>query len=89
MKRRYRVRLKRGAEKALHAAPTEDQARLRDTLEELETNARPNGTKHIGDDLWRVRTGDWRVIYTIDDDAAEVMIWVIGRRGDVYRHLPR
>jgi mRNA-degrading endonuclease RelE of RelBE toxin-antitoxin system len=50
-------------------------------------DARPRGTKPIGDGFWRLRVGGWRIVYTIDDAAAEVTVWLVSRRANVYRQL--
>ena len=54
----------------------------------LPETPRPRGvTKFVGRDLWRIRVGDYRIIYEIDDDARIVRVVRVGHRRDVYRGL--
>jgi mRNA interferase RelE/StbE len=56
-------------------------------IERLAANPRPAGcTKLVGSENdWRIRVGDWRVLYTIDDKAEVVDIAAIRHRSDAYR----
>ncbi|MBF0183719.1 MAG: type II toxin-antitoxin system RelE/ParE family toxin [Magnetococcales bacterium] len=53
----------------------------------LASNPRPSGAKKLEGhpDLWRIRAGDYRIVYSIEDDRLVVLIIKIGHRGDVYR----
>jgi mRNA interferase RelE/StbE len=52
----------------------------------LAETPRPEGCGTLaGRDAWRIRIGDYRVVYEIDDDAARVVIVVIAHRRDAYR----
>jgi len=52
----------------------------------LADNPRPQGVvKLSGREGWRIRVGDYRVIYTIDDAHKEVVIYAIGHRREIYR----
>jgi len=52
----------------------------------LSENPRPHGSEKLtGQERYRVRQGDWRIVYEIDDDARIVRIFKIGHRRDVYR----
>lgn len=55
-------------------------------LEQLATEPRPPGCKKLrgGDKEWRVRIGDYRVVYEIDDDARAVDVTRIAHRSEVY-----
>lgn len=56
-------------------------------LENLASNPRPSGCKKLrgGDAEWRIRVGDWRVVYTIDDEKLLVEVTRIRHRSEVYR----
>lgn len=56
-------------------------------LRELENDPRPHGCKRLQGKkgLYRVRTGDYRIIYTIKDNQLLVLVVQIGHRRDVYR----
>jgi mRNA interferase RelE/StbE len=61
--------------------------KILDAISELAVNARPVGVKKLkgkGENLWRLRVGDYRVIYLIDDSIHIVNIRKIGHRRDVY-----
>ena len=53
----------------------------------LSRDARPNGAKKLvgSRDDWRVRFGQYRIVYTVDNQAAEVTIFVVAKRSDAYR----
>lgn len=60
--------------------------RITASIEQLETNPRPHGVKKlIGRHGWRLRVGDYRVIYTIEDNKLMIMIIRVAHRKDVYR----
>ena len=60
--------------------------RLVPRLEQLATEPRPPGCKKLrgGDKEWRIRIGDYRVVYEIDDDARAVDVTRIAHRSEVY-----
>jgi mRNA interferase RelE/StbE len=82
----YRLFFQPRAEKALLKAPRDMQARLREAILALAESPRPHGAKKLkGErDTWRVRVGDWRVVYVPNDDAKAVIVTVIGHRREVY-----
>jgi len=52
----------------------------------LAVNPRPHGVAKLsGREAWRIRVGDYRVIYTIDDARQGVVIYAIGHRREIYR----
>ena len=85
---RNSVSLSRRAEKFL-AALTDAALyqRLRIAIDGLEKNARPSGcVKLAGEpDLYRIRVGDYRVVYQVKDTALIVLVLSIGHRRDIYR----
>ncbi len=85
----YEVRLKPSAERALRKLPAQIRSRIGSRLDGLASNPRPSGCEKLGgvEDLYRVRVGDYRVVYLVSDDVLVVLIVTIGRRGDVYRRL--
>jgi mRNA interferase RelE/StbE len=82
----YRVALTGSAEKELQSLPTKMIARMMPRLEKLATKPRPSGCKKLrgGDNEWRIRIGDYRVVYVIDDDAKTVDVTRIAHRREVY-----
>ena len=82
----YSISVLRRAQKELASLPREAYARVRDRLIALADDPRPAGcTKLSGRDGWRLRVGDYRVLYDIDDAARSVTVLHVGHRSDVYR----
>jgi mRNA interferase RelE/StbE len=82
----YTVELKQSARKELERLPNAVIARIISKLESLEENPRPAGCKKLkgGDDEYRVRVGEYRIVYVIDDRKVIVTITRIRHRRDVY-----
>jgi len=87
MARRYRIELARGAEKALAALSGETRARVASKIDELADHPRTHGAKKLSgtDGLYRVRAGDYRIVYEIRDRVLIVLVLNIGHRREVYR----
>jgi mRNA interferase RelE/StbE len=59
--------------------------RISEAITALGGNPRPPGSKKlVGVDAWRIRIGDWRVIYQIQDDRLIVLVVRVGHRREVY-----
>lgn len=82
----YRVVLTSTAEKELKGLSAQLNARIVPRLENLADNPRPPGCKKLqgGDKEWRIRVGDYRVVYTIDDAKLLVEVTRTRHRSDVY-----
>ena len=83
---KYYVSIASSAEKELKKLPGQTIARLVRRLESLASNPRPSGCKKLrgGDGEWRIRAGDYRVVYTIDDVKLLVEVTRIRHRSEVY-----
>jgi mRNA interferase RelE/StbE len=83
---RYSIEIKRSAQRELDAIDDSLFTRIDAKILALAGNPRPPGCKKLRDsrDQWRIRVGDWRVIYIIDDAAARVSITRIAHRREVY-----
>ena len=82
----YGIRTLRCAQKELADLTGETYIRARDAIRALSQNPRPYGCRKLsGRDGWRIRVGDYRVIYQIDDSRQQVTVLHIGHRRDVYR----
>jgi mRNA interferase RelE/StbE len=82
----YSISLLRRAQKELAKLPKPVYVNVRDTLQVLAENPRPAGCKKLQNrEGWRIRVGDYRVIYDINDNEKTVLIVIIGHRWDVYR----
>ncbi len=63
------------------------QRRTQAAIELLANEPRPSGAKRLagGDDEWRVRTGDYRIVYEIHDNVLLILVIALGQRRDIYR----
>ena len=82
----YFVEVKPSARKELEALADKMLARVLKKMNSLGNAPRPAGCKKLKgyQDQWRVRVGDWRVVYIIDDAAKLVSITRIAHRREVY-----
>lgn len=81
----YQVRLLHSAEKEMDRLPATIHTRLSKRILTLEENPRPRGIKKLsGRDEYRLRVGDYRILYTIDDENHTVTIIAVGHRREVY-----
>jgi mRNA interferase RelE/StbE len=82
----YTVDVKASARKELEALQDNVLSRVVRKLESLADNPRPPGCKKLKNhkDLWRIRIGNWRVLYIIDDAAKLVSVTRIAHRREVY-----
>jgi mRNA interferase RelE/StbE len=82
----YAVYLKRSAEKELAGLPREVHQKIIKRLLTLKDNPRPPGAKKLwGGERYRIRVGDYRVLYTIDDALHKIEVSAVGHRREVYR----
>ena len=87
MARTHRVALVPRAERELAALPKEAQARIDVRILALSQDPRPPGVKKFqGEEgFYRIRVGDHRVVYSVDDKDLLVLVVRIAPRGEVYR----
>lgn len=82
----YSVRIKRSAAKELEAVPPKDRKRIVRRIENLATEPRPPGSEKLsGEDKYRLRQGNYRILYEIGDQELIVTVVKIGDRRDVCR----
>jgi mRNA interferase RelE/StbE len=83
----YAVTFSRSARKELEKLPSQLVERLFPKIESLASQPRPAGCKKLkgGQDLWRIRLGDYRVIYLLDDGRRVVDIVAVRHRSEAYR----
>lgn len=81
----YSVRLLPVAERAIRKLPSQARARVAAVIELLAEQPRPPAAKKLtGRPEWRVRTGDYRVLYRIEDDILTVVVVYAAHRREVY-----
>jgi mRNA interferase RelE/StbE len=82
----YSVLIKASAAKELESVPTKDRRRLATKIKALGSNPRPPGCEKLsGLERYRVRQGNYRVLYEIQDEVLVVLVVKVGHRKDVYR----
>ena len=82
----YAVYLKRSAEKELAGLPEEVHRKIMKRLLTLKDNPRPYGSKKLwGGERYRIRVGDYRILYTIDDALRKIEVSAVGHRREEYR----
>jgi len=85
----YTVTFARSARKELESISKTISLRILKKIESLPTNPRPSGCKKLTgqNSLWRIRIGDYRVVYSIDDTKRLIDITIIRHRSAVYKGL--
>lgn len=84
--KKYLVIITRTVQKALYKLPDKIATKLEATILKLENNPRPFGCKKLkGREAYRIREGDYRIIYEIEDKVLRVIIIDVGNRKDVYK----
>jgi mRNA interferase RelE/StbE len=83
----YEVRIKTSALRALNKLPTEVQKRVLRAVATLSHTPRPVGCKLMKGrpGHWRIRLGDYRMIYIIRDSTLTIQVIEVGHRRDIYR----
>ena len=84
---RYRIEISATAEKQLGKLPRDDQVRIARAISLLAENPRPRGCRKLTgyEDIFRIRVGTYRVIYSVEQSEILIIILKIGRRKDIYR----
>lgn len=85
----YAIAVKRSAQKDLGRLPRRVQDQLSEAIADLAVEPRPPGVAKIEGrvDRYRVRVGDYRIVFDIDDDARLVTVTALGHRSAIYRRL--
>ncbi len=84
----FKLSIKPSAGKELEAVGSKaDRTRIVAKITALASNPRPHGSEKLAgyEDRYRIRQGNYRVVYLIDDAGSEVTIYKIGHRREVYR----
>ncbi len=82
----YKIELTKSAEKGIKSIAKSAIKRVSSKIDSLAENPRPQGSKKLkGEELWRVRIGNYRVVYFIKDIVKIVEIVRIGHRKDIYQ----
>jgi len=85
----YKLELLPSAKHALKALPEKIQKQIDREILSLSENPRPYGVKKLKGkaDFYRIRSGDYRIVYQIKDDVLTVLIIRIGHRKEIYQNI--
>ncbi len=78
----YKLSVPRKVVKALDLIPGHDYEKIRDAILALASAPRPHGAKKLEDAIYRIRIGLYRVIYSVDDKAREIIILKVAKRDE-------
>ncbi len=82
----YSLVIKKSAERELRTIPKPDLRRMTERLRGLAQDPRPTGSEKLsGHNRYRVRQGDYRIVYAVDDETRTVQVVKVGHRREVYR----
>ena len=83
---KFQIILPKSVQKELNRLPDEIANRILARLAGLETNPRPADVKKLkGREAWRIRVGDYRLIYEIHDRVLQIIVITVGHRREIYR----
>jgi mRNA interferase RelE/StbE len=81
----YKIELKLSAAKELKSIQNQEAKRLINAIQSLSENPRPAGCKKLsGEEKYRIREGNYRILYEISDKKLIVYVVKVGHRKDVY-----
>ena len=84
----YEIFFERRAEREYGRLSGDILRRVSDAIDSLAVEPRPHGaTKLAGRSDYRIRVGDWRIVYEVDDSRRRIVVVRVAHRSDVYRRL--
>jgi len=85
----YRIEFTHRAQRDFRKLPKQAQTQVAAAIDDLEEDPRGRGVKRLAakDAIYRLRSGDFRILFRIEDEALIVLVVGIGNRRDVYRRL--
>ena len=83
----YKIVIKKSAAKQITAVPKSVKESIFEHIFELSEEPRPPGCKKLKgeENAWRIRIGNWRVVYTIEDEILTIEVIKVAHRKDVYK----
>lgn len=82
----YKIVFKQSVAKDLRPIPNKDVKKILSKISDLSTDPRPPGSRKLsGEEKYRIRQGNYRILYTIEDEVVTVTVVKVGHRRDVYR----
>lgn len=85
----YKVEIADAAAKIIRKLPKDEQIRIGQKINKLAENPRPTGIEKLSgkEHIYRIRSGDYRIIYHIQDKILHVLVLKVGHRREVYRSI--
>ena len=82
----YKILIKPSAKKELEKLHRKELQKIVVKIKNLSSEPRPEGSEKLSaDDKYRIRQGNYRIVYSIEDDKLIVLVVKIGHRRDIYR----
>jgi len=82
---KYKIQVKKSAEKELRKIQKKDLIKILGKIENLSENPHPLGSlKLTNQDKYRIRVGNYRVLYTVEDSVLTVIVVKVGHRREIY-----
>ncbi|OGU66323.1 MAG: hypothetical protein A2499_15610 [Stygiobacter sp. RIFOXYC12_FULL_38_8] len=82
----YKIQILKSADKTLRNVARKERVKIVEQISQLAENPRPFGCKKLrGTEFYRIRIGDYRVIYKIEDEVLLILVIRIGHRKDIYK----
>ena len=82
----YELKFRKSVHKDLHGLPKADLLRILNRIESLRDDPRPAGSQKLsGAEKYRIRQGDYRILYSVNDAAIVVEAVKVGHRREVFR----
>jgi len=87
----YRIEVTPRAQKDLKALPVRERQRVADQIDALQADPRPPGCKKLEgkEDFYRIRVGDYRVVYLVKEEVLRILIVRVGDRKEIYEIIRR
>ena len=83
---KYKIQVKKSAAKELGKIPQKELVKILEKIESLSMNPHPTGSiKLTNQEKYRIRIGNYRVLYSIEDNILTVFIVKVGHRKNIYR----
>jgi mRNA interferase RelE/StbE len=84
---KYRIEIKKTAAREIEHLPQNDIHAVLGKIASLADNPRPHGCQKLsGQEKYRLRCGDYRILYSIEDAVLVIYVVKVGHRKDIYRH---
>ena len=82
----YKIEIKKSAQKEIKKLPDNVLKKVIDKISSLAHTPRPEGCKKLsGEEKYRIRIGNYRILYSIEDDVLFIYVVKVGHRREVYR----